>query len=146
MNWLILGVYLLDFLMRAQAVFPVVALALIIGGSATWLLLFWIKLDYFSIVGAEKASKDIVYTTLKSTLHSIKKLIWLGVFLGIFSFLIPSKPTMYTMVALKAVDVVVHTDTVQRVVPKSVSVIENYLDKVLKESEPEQRTKVGPKK
>ena len=141
MNWLILGVYLLDFLMRAQKAFPTVSLVLIVGGASAWVLLFWFKLDYLAVFGKERVSTDITYQIVDSSLRYLKKLIWLGVFLGIFSFLIPSKPTMYTMVALKAVDVVVHTDTVQRVVPKSVSVIENYLDKTLKTQDSEKAAK-----
>lgn len=141
MNWLILGVYLLDFLMRAQKAFPTVSLVLIVGGASAWVLLFWFKLDYLTVFGKERVSTDITYQIVDSSLRYLKKLIWLGVFLSIFSFLIPSKPTMYTMVALKAVDVVVHTDTVQRVVPKSVSVIENYLDKTLKTQDSEKATK-----
>ena len=62
---------------------------------------------------------------------SLSKVLWAAVVLGVFYTVIPSKTTMYTMVAIKAVDVVSETQEAKRLAPKSVEVVELYLDKII---------------
>ena len=119
-------VYLVDVLSEADFFF----------GLAAFLLLMAAIIAKGSILYAH-IDEDMVTLssseTFKSFNRTINKIFWFGLVALFFNLAIPNKPTMYTMVAIKAIDVVSETQTAKNLVPKSVKMVELYLDKAIGE-------------
>ena len=121
MDWLMWFVYAIDVLGSIDDSFGFIAGILILIGG----LLVAMALTAFDGDAAER-SERIVGTIGR-------RMLYIGVFMALVVLLVPTKQTMYTMLAIKAVDVVIETDAVQTLVPKSVEVVEEYLDSVIRD-------------
>lgn len=119
MDWLMWFVYAIDVLGSIDETFGFAAGVLILVGS----LLVAMALTAFD--GENPKEPEKIVGTFG------KRMLYVGVFMAIIVLLVPTKQTMYTMLAIKAVDVVIETDAVQTLVPKSVEVVEEYLNGVL---------------
>jgi len=122
MDWLMWFVYAVDVLSTADGAF---------GFIAFMALFFWLLGIIAYIIAVASEGGSAAKKLFEPVGGILRKLFWVGVIAATLNVVIPTTTTMYTMLAIKAVDVVIETEAVQTLVPKSVEVVETYLDTVI---------------
>jgi len=136
MEWLVIWFYLIDVIDTLNILSGLLALAAAVFAGMAWLVSIMTRseLRSYSVRDNESAQR-ILLEQFRIERKIAIVLTVASVLLTTINVLAPSRTTMERMLAAKALVEVVNTDAAKRIIPKSVELIERYLDKALRDDE-----------